>query len=212
MGDVEQIVEITSETELRELLGEPGERSVKKEQRRLLPQHRAWLAEAPFCALATAGADGTCDVSPKGDPAGFVHVLDDTTLVLPDRPGNRRADGFLNVLSNPHVGLLFMIPGREDTLRVNGRARLIREAPFFDDLVVRGHRPTLALLVEIEQVFFHCPKAFKRSGLWQPETWGDPARLPSIACIVKATMEIPETVEEMERYYGPEYDKRLYAS
>src|SRR5205814_7787744 len=112
---------------------------------------------------------------------------------------------------NPHVGLLFLIPGREDTLRINGRALLIREAPFFDDLVVRGHRPTLALLVEIEQVFFHCPKAFKRSGLWQPDTWGDPDRLPSIACIVKTTMDIPETLEEMERYYGPEYDRRLYS-
>jgi PPOX class probable FMN-dependent enzyme len=206
----EQIVEVTSESELRAMLGEPMERSIKKEHRSLHAQHRNWIAESPFCLIATSGADGTCDLSPKGDPAGFVHILDDTTLVIPDRPGNRRADGFRNILANPHIGLLFMIPGRDDTLRVNGRASLVRAAPFFDDLVVRGHRPTLAVLVDVEQVFFHCPKSFKRSGLWHPETWGDPERLPSIACIVKDTMEIPETLEEMERYYGPDYDKHLY--
>jgi PPOX class probable FMN-dependent enzyme len=211
MAGIDQIVEITSEAELRDLLGEPMERAVKKEFTALHRHHLSWIAAAPFCVLGTAGTDGTCDVSPKGDPAGFVHILDDTTLVLPDRPGNRRADGFRNVLTNPHVGLLFLVPGREETLRVNGRARLIREAPFFDDLIVRGHRPTLALLIEIEQVFFHCAKAFKRSGLWKPQTWGDPQRLPSMPCIIKDTMDIPETLEEMERYYGAEYDKRLYA-
>jgi PPOX class probable FMN-dependent enzyme len=211
MSGVDQIVEVTSEAELRELLGEPHERAVKKEHRSLHPHHRSWIAETPFIVLATAGADGTCDVSPKGDPAGFVHVLDDTTLVIPDRPGNRRADGFRNVLTNPHVGLLFLVPGREETLRVNGKARLVREAPFFDDLVVRGHRPTLALVVHVEQVFFHCAKAFKRSGLWQPQSWGDPGRLPSMACIVKETIDVPETLEDLERYYGAEYDKRLYA-
>jgi predicted pyridoxine 5'-phosphate oxidase superfamily flavin-nucleotide-binding protein len=115
------------------------------------------------------------------------------------------------VLSNPHVGLLFLIPGRDDTLRVNGRARLLREAPFFDELVVRGHRPTLALLVRIEQVFFHCPRAFKRSGLWRPETWGDPDRLPSTACIVKDTIDTPESLAELERYYAVEVDRKLYA-
>jgi PPOX class probable FMN-dependent enzyme len=211
MAGIDQTVEVTSEAELRELLGEPLVRAVKKEHKSLHPHHRSWIAATPFCLVATAGADGRCDVSPKGDPAGFVHVLDDTTLVIPDRPGNRRADGFRNILTNPHVGLLFLVPGRDETLRVNGRARLLRDAPFFDDLVVRGHRPTLALLVHVEEVFFHCAKAFKRSALWRPQAWGDPGRLPSMACIVKDTMDIPETLEEMERYYGPEYDKRLYA-
>ncbi|HET6213726.1 MAG TPA: pyridoxamine 5'-phosphate oxidase family protein [Micromonosporaceae bacterium] len=205
------ITEVTSEDELRELLGTPLDRAVRKERSVLHAHDRAWIARSPFCLLATAGADGTCDVSPKGDPAGFVHVLDDTTLAIPDRPGNRRADGFLNVLRNPHVGLLFLVPGRHETLRVNGRARLVREAPFFDEMVVSGHRPALALLVEIEQVFFHCAKAFKRAGLWRAETWPDPAALPSIACIHKDTIEMPETLAELERYYGPEYDKRLYA-
>ncbi len=122
--------------------------------------------------MATSAADGSCDVSPKGDPAGFVHVLDDQTLVMPERPGNKRADGWVNVLSNPHVGLIFVVPGRVDTLRVNGRARLVREAPFLDDLVVNGHRPQLALVVEIEQVFHHCGKAFLRSRLWDPRVVG----------------------------------------
>ena len=153
--------------------------------------------------------DGSCDVSPKGDPAGFVHVLDDRTIVLPDRPGNKRVDGFRNVLANPHVGLLFVVPGRGDTLRINGRAELIRDAPFFDELIVKGHRPQLALVVHIEQIFFHCAKAFLRSQLWEPETW-HPDALPSHAAIVKAVQDTPEALEELTAYYGPQYAARLY--
>jgi predicted pyridoxine 5'-phosphate oxidase superfamily flavin-nucleotide-binding protein len=114
---------------------------------------REWLAASPFCLIATSDADGRCDVSPKGDPPGFTRVLDDTTIAIPDRAGNKRFDGFCNILSNPQVGLLFLVPGRDDTLRINGRARLIREAAFFDDMIVRGSRPRLALLVEVEEVF-----------------------------------------------------------
>ena len=159
--------------------------------------------------MATAGADGSCDVSPKGDPPGFTLVLDDTTIAIPERPGNRRADGFLNILANPHVGLIYFVPGRADTLRINGRARLVRDAPFFDRMVVKGHRPILALVVEIEQIFFHCPKAFLRSELWKPETW-HPERLPSTAQIVTSVQRTEETLEELERYYGPQYAERLY--
>jgi uncharacterized protein len=206
-----QIVDVTSEAELREMLGDPMPRTVKKERQRLHAHDIAWIAASPFCALATAGADGTCDVSPKGDPAGFVKVLDETTLAIPERPGNRRADGFLNILRNPHVGVLFLVPGREETLRINGRARLVREAPFFDDMVVRGHRPVLAVVIEIEQIFFHCAKAFKRAGLWQPETWADPKALPTMACMTKDLVDTPETLEELEAYYGEAYEKKLYA-
>jgi len=205
-------VDITSEAELRELLGEPAVRAATKDRKTLHAHDRAWLARSPFCLLATAGADGTCDVSPKGDPTGFVHVLDDTTIVIPDRPGNRRADGFRNILANPHVGLLFVVPGREETLRINGRARLVRDAPYFDELVVRGHRPKLALVVEIEQIFFHCAKAFKRASLWRPDTWPEPDVLPSMACIVKDVQDLPETLAELERLYSDaEYAKLLYA-
>jgi PPOX class probable FMN-dependent enzyme len=206
-----QIVEVTSEAELREMLGDPMPRTVKKERQRLHAHDIAWIAASPFVALATAGADGTCDVSPKGDPAGFIKVLDETTIAIPERPGNRRADGFLNVLRNPHVGVLFLVPGREETLRINGRARLVREAPFFDDMVVRGHRPALAIVIEIEQIFFHCAKAFKRASLWQPEKWADPTVLPTMACMTKDLIDTPETLEELEAYYGEAYEKRLYA-
>ncbi len=207
-----EIVEIASAAELRELVGAPMERSVKKVRATLHSHHRSWIAASPYFIIATCDGSGQCDVSPKGDPPGSVHVLDDTTLVIPDRPGNRRVDSFLNVLSNPHVALLFLVPGRLDTLRVNGRARVIREAPFFDDLVVKEHRPSLALLVEIDEVFFHCPKASKRSSVWQPETWPDPASLPSTAQLAKDVPDVQETLQELERYYSPEqYDCKLYA-
>jgi uncharacterized protein len=201
--------EITSEAELTELLGEPMGRAVTKERVRLHDRDREWLANSPFCLVATSAADGTCDVSPKGDPPGFALVLDDTTIALPERPGNRRADGYRNVLSNPHVGLLFMVPGRGDTLRINGRARLVSDAPFFDRMLVNGHRPILALVVDIEQIFFHCAKAFMRSSLWQPHTW-HPDALPTHAHLVKQVQRTEETLEELERYYGPDYARRLY--
>jgi PPOX class probable FMN-dependent enzyme len=201
--------EITSEAELRELLGVPARRAVTKERTALHPLDRQWLAASPFCLIATAGADGSCDVSPKGDPPGFTHVLDETTIAIPDRPGNRRADGFRNILSNPHVGLIYLVPGRKETLRINGRARLIREAPFFDRMIVKGHRPELALLVEIEQIFFHCMKALMRSQLWQPDTWA-PGVLPSHPRLVKSVQVTEETLEELQEYYGPSYTKRLY--
>jgi PPOX class probable FMN-dependent enzyme len=209
--ETRELVEISSAAELRELMGAPMERAVQKVRPALHPHHRAWIAASPYFMIATADASGQCDVSPKGDPPGSVLLLGDATLVIPDRPGNRRVDSFLNVLSNPHVALLFLVPGRLDTLRVNGRARLIREAPFFDELVVKGHRPNLALLVEIEEVYFHCPKASKRSSVWQPDTWPDPSSLPSTAQLSKDVTETPETLEELERYYAPEqYDRKLY--
>lgn len=206
------LVEVTSPDELRELLGEPTPRAVLKERRALHPRDREWLAASPFVLVATSGADGTCDVSPKGDPPGFTHVIDDTTIAIPERPGNRRADGFHNVLSNPHVGLIYLVPGRNETLRINGRARLVREAPFFDEMIVKGHRPQLALVVEIEQIFFHCAKAFLRSNLWKPQTW-HPELLPSHARIVKDVQSTAETLAELEEYYRPEnYTRKLYAS
>jgi uncharacterized protein len=203
--------EITSVAQLRDLLGAPGPRAATKERVRLHQIDREWLAASPFCVVATSDADGNCDASPKGDPAGhLIHVLDDTTIAIAERPGNRRADGYLNVLANPHVGVLSLIPGRNETLRINGRARLLRDAPFFDDLIVKGHRPVLVLLVEIDQIFFHCAKAFMRSQLWTPDSW--PADvLPSHAALVKRVQDTAESLEELERHYAPEnYEKKLY--
>ena len=206
------ITEITSEDELREVLGGgPTGRAATKVRPALHPLQVEWLKASPFCVLATSDASGNCDASPKSDPAGhLIHVLDEHTIVIAERPGNKRADGYLNVLANPHVGIISLIPGRNDTLRINGRARLVRDAPFFDDLAVRGQRPVLALIVEIDQVFSHCPKAFMRSGLWTPATW-DPDALPSTAALCKAVQSGEETLEELEAHYSPEnYDKMLY--
>lgn len=207
--DVAQETGIDSAEELRELLGEPMPRAVTKERVVLHPRDRDWLAASPFCVISTSAADGTCDASPKGDPPGFTLVLDDTTIAIPERPGNRRADGYLNILGNPHIGLLYLIPGRTETLRINGRARLVRDAPYFDRMVVKGHRPILAVEVEIEQIFFHCAKAFLRSEIWKPETW-NPGVLPSHPKLVKEVQSTPETLEELEAYYGEQYLKQLY--
>jgi PPOX class probable FMN-dependent enzyme len=201
--------EITNEAELRELLGEPTARDAGRVRRELDDLDRAWLAASPFCLVATAGADGSCDVSPKGDPAGVALVLDERTLALPERPGNRRADGFRNILGNPRIGLIFVIPGRGDTLRINGRARLLRDADFFDRMTVKGHRPPMAVLVEVDEVFFHCSKAFLRSALWNPESWR-PDAAPSRARIAAGQERKGQSVEELEVYYGPGYGRQLY--
>ncbi|MBE7187585.1 pyridoxamine 5'-phosphate oxidase family protein [Jatrophihabitans endophyticus] len=206
----EREVGLESVDELRALLGEPLPRVVAKDRDRLHDLDREWLAASPFCLVATADADGNCDVSPKGDPPGsLVHVLDERTIALPERPGNRRADGFVNVLANPHVGLIFFLPGRGDTLRVNGRARLVRDAPWFERLEVQGRRPLLALVVEVQQVFHHCSKAFLRSKLWRPETW-DPDAVASRPVIARTLERPDDSVEELERYYGPGYGTDLY--
>jgi uncharacterized protein len=207
-----ELIEITSPEELRELLGSPMPRAVAKERPALHPRDREWLANSPFVLIATADADGNCDVSPKGDPPGFAYVIDDHTIAIPERPGNKRADGYLNILSNPHVGLIFFVPGRNETLRINGRARLVREAPFLDEMIVKGNRPQLAVVVDIDTIFFHCAKAFLRSQLWKPESW-NPGALPSHACIVKEVQPTAETLAELEEYYKPEnYTKKLYAA
>ena len=203
---------ISTADELAALLGEPSDRARDKSRQALLEVDRDWLAASPFCVLATAAADGSCDASPKGDPAGsLVHVIDDRTIALAERPGNRRADGYRNILENPHVGLNFLIPSRGDTLRVNGRARLVSDAPFFDEMVVKGHRPVLAVVVDIDDLFSHCAKAFLRSGIWKPETWEPEARVPRRAVIAGVVEPSGMTVEQLDDYYGPSYEKGLYA-
>ena len=209
---IETWTTIEDAQQLTELLGEPHELVVNKGRPALLDVDRDWLAATPFCVMATSDADGNCDASPKGDPAGqLVHVIDDRTIALAERPGNRRADGYRNILSNPHVGLNFFIPGRGDTLRVNGRARLVSDAPFFDEMVVKGHRPLLAVVVEIDDIFFHCAKAFLRSGLWKPETWNPETHLPRRAVIAQTVERNGMTLEELDEYYDPDnYSRHLY--
>jgi PPOX class probable FMN-dependent enzyme len=193
---------VTSEQELRELYGHPGERAVAKEQPTIDAHCRAFIAHAPFLVMGTAGADGRCDVSPKGDAPGFVQVLDERHLVIPDRLGNNRLDGLRNVVENGHVGLIFFIPGREDTLRVNGRATIRRDEALLERLAVAGKRPVTALVVEVEQCFLHCARAFKRSGLWQPERWPDASTVPSMQRMIWDLLPVKpagQTVEQYER-------------
>ncbi|MEV0126760.1 MSMEG_1061 family FMN-dependent PPOX-type flavoprotein [Streptomyces sp. NPDC050703] len=163
--------ELGSDEELTELLGEPHPIVIDKVHDELTEDDLGILARSPFCVLSTSDAEGNCDSSPRGDTMGFVHVLDTRTVALPDRPGNRRGDSLRNILANPRVGLLHLVPGGADVLRVNGRARILTDAPFFDAMSVGGRRPTLAVVVEIDEIFRHCPASLRRAGLWQPETW-----------------------------------------
>lgn len=205
---------VTSREELRAIFGAPGERAVLKERPSLDVHARAFIASAPFVLLATSSRAGRCDVSPKGDAPGFVVVLDDTHLVIPDRPGNNRIDGLTNIVENPHVGMIFLIPGREDTLRVNGRACIVRDDEILAPLEVQGKRPRVAIGVEVEECFLHCAKAFKRSGLWERERWPDVAGLPSMARMLWDQIEAKPAglscVEDYERDQQERLRKTLY--
>ena len=175
---VEHVIDTVEE--LRSRYGAPSERAVRKSLDRLDRHCRRFIELSPFVVLASAGADGRVDCSPRGDPAGFVAVLDDRTILLPDRRGNNRADSLTNVLENPHVGMLFMIPGVDETLRLNGRAKLTTDPARLGPLAVNGRAPRSGLLVEVEEVFLQCTKALVRSRLWADETRVDrKAALPS---------------------------------
>jgi len=172
---------VTDEATLQELVGgAPKDRSLRKQLDHLDESARRFLAASPFYVLATSGADGTCDATPRGDEPGFALALDGRTLALPERPGNRRLDSLRNVLGNPQVGLLFVVPGIAHTLRVNGTARLVADAEFFDRMTVFGKRPVLALVVTVTECYFHCSKAFIRSRLWESDAWPDRASVPSL--------------------------------
>ena len=174
----EHVIETVEE--LRSSYGEPSERAVRKSLDRLDRHCRRFIALSPFVILASAGADGRVDCSPRGDPAGFVAVLDDKTILLPDRRGNNRADSLTNVLENPHVGMLFLIPGVDETLRLNGRATVTTDPTCLEPLAVNGRVPRSGLVVEVEEVFLQCTKALVRSRLWADETRVDrKAVLPS---------------------------------
>ena len=201
---------VASEEELRRIVGSPAARSLLKERAVLDQYSRTFIANSPFLLMATAAADGRCDVSPKGDAPGFVQVLDERHLVIPDRPGNKRLDGMRNLISNPQVGLLFMMPGREETLRVNGRAWITRDPALLERCAVQGKPPLLAVGVEVQECYLHCAKAFRRSLLWAPEQWPSADVLPSYACMLFDQIQ-PEgqTLQDYERDIA-EGIKRLY--
>ena len=198
--------EISTVRDLRALVGEPLERVLTKELSALDARAISFIETAPFLVLATSAADGSSDASPKGGPPGFVRVLDEKRLALPDFPGNRRFDGWQNLVERPGIGLLFVIPGITETLRVNGTARLTRDPELIELCEVDGKFPWFVADVRVEQVFSHCSKAFLRSGLWKPESWPDPAAVssPSRTIAERAAQENrpePEIREEVDRSY-----------
>jgi PPOX class probable FMN-dependent enzyme len=178
---------IDDEAALRALIGLPKEIVVRKIVDHLNQLTRQFIERAPLVFLATSDAHGTCDVSPRGDPTGFVRILDERTLLMPERPGNKIADSLRNILINPHVGLLFVIPGAGETFRVNGRATLTTDQELLAPSAVQGKCPLLGILIDIEQAYTHCPKAFLRSDFWNPARFLTREALPSngeIACLM----------------------------
>ena len=191
---------IKDETALRAMFPATHPLAVKKCIPALDPHAKAFIARAPFLCIGTQSADGTADVSPRGDPRGFVKVLDDTTLLIPDRPGNNRLDTQSNILANPAVGLLFLIPGFDDTLRINGTAQISCDPDLLARLEIKDRQPRTAIIVSISEIFLHCAKAFRRSKLWDPEEHQDRRDMPSLAQIVlDQTTGAPDDPEEMRR-------------
>ena len=175
---------IADEAQLRGLFGVPGVLAAQKCRSSLDKHAHAFIARSPFLCIGTQSADGTADVSPRGDPPGFVKVLDETTLAIPDRPGNNRLDTLANIVANPNVGLLFIIPGFDDTLRVNGRASLVTDPELLGLMSVQERIPKLAIVVRVGELFMHCAKAFRRSQLWNPEYFQDRSAMPSLTKII----------------------------
>lgn len=203
---------ITSRDALREVLAPPGESVTNKEVTELDDYCRDFIARSPFILVASSDGAGSIDISPKGDPAGFVQVLDDTTLAIPDRLGNHRADTFENVLKHPYVGVIFLVPGTKNTLRVRGRATIVRDIAIRDAMAIRGRVPELALAVDITTAYFHCAKCIIRSKLWSADqveaTAGADDRLLAETMVKHGNL--PRTVEDMQRIITDDETKRLY--
>jgi uncharacterized protein len=196
--------------EIREIYGHPQERAVKKQLARLEKHSRAFIALSPFIVMATCDAEGRCDASPKGDAPGFVAVLDDHTLLIPDRLGNNRVDTISNLLKSPGIGLIFMVPGIRETLRVNGRAQITTDPALLETCVAQGKLPRSGILVTAEEVYFHCGKALIRSDLWNPAKHIAQKDFPSLGIIIADQIGQTVVPEEAERLTEESYRARLY--
>lgn len=201
---------ITSEVQLRTLIGQPSALVANKHIHALDEHCRRFIARSPFLLVASVGADGRLDVSPKGDPPGFVQVLDAHTLAIPERPGNRRADTFCNLMANPAVALIFLVPGKGETLRIGGRACVVRDAWVRAPLAVHGQVPEFVTIVQVEEASFHCTKCMVRSGLWEPARWPDSAGLPSLAEVSVAHARSTQSVQEVQALIDQGLRERLY--
>ena len=201
---------MTSLDDVRSVIGEAPPTVLAKVIDHLDSICRDFIARSPFVIIASANSAGQLDVSPKGDPAGFVRVLDEKYLAIPDRPGNRRVDTFTNLLENPRVGLIFLVPGKGETLRVSGEARIVRDLALRESMAVQGHTPEFALVVYVEQAFVHCPKCVVRSKLWQSEGWMDPTGLARIDEAMIQHARLKMTREELKAYSDNAGITRLY--
>jgi hypothetical protein len=202
--------EITTRAQLRSYVKEPSRKVSHKVIDHIDDICARFIAAAPFAVVATRGADGRLDLSPKGDPAGFVAVLDAHTLAVPDRLGNNRVDGFENLLVHPEVGLIFLIPGIGDTLRVSGTGRIVRDPALRDRLAVSGRAPNLVLVVDVTEAFLHCPKSIVRSHLWQPAHWPETSGVPTLGEAMVKHGRLGESAEQMQAIIENDRKTRLY--
>ncbi len=201
---------IATEAALRTIIGEVHPITVDKEMDRLDKHARHFISLSPFLCLGSTNGDGVADVSPRGDPPGFVKVLDDITLLIPERPGNRRADTMLNVMKNPVVGLIFFVPGIEETLRVSGTATVIDDAALLADMTVHGKAPKLALRIEVTRTFFHCAKALKRSRLWDQGAQVPRDAFPTPGEVIRDQRRPNDSAAELDALVIEDQETNLY--
>jgi uncharacterized protein len=203
---------VTSLDQLREIINSPApDAPARRKDIGKLDHHaRNFIEKSPFLLLATSSPDGRCDVSPRGDSPGFVLVLDEKTLVVPDRPGNRRLDSFENIVRNPHAGLIFLVPNVDETLRVNGRATLTTDPDLMTQMEMQGKTPQLGIVIEAEEVFFHCARAFKRAKLWVSESWIERSELPTLGQMLHDQLKPEEITAEQYDESLEESNRRLY--
>lgn len=201
---------VTDIPTLEALYGEPKRTSIDKVTPALTPLMIRFLNASPMYFMATASERGVCDATPRGDPAGTVVVADERTLILPDRRGNKRVDSIRNLVVNPSIGLVFLVPGSEDTLRVNGRVTLSRHEALLASLAMQGKAPDMALIVDIDEAYMHCPRAFKRSKLWDPETWPAKGSVPTMAEILHDLFRAEEPLEAFAQEREERAKRELY--
>ena len=201
---------ITTEEGLRGVLGHPSAGAAGKAIDHIDSHFASFIAVSPFVLIGSSDATGAQDVSPKGDPGGFVLVVDEHTLAIPDRPGNRRGDTLSNILQNPEVALYFLVPGSDETLRVQGRASIVRDADLRGKMAVRGRSPELAIVVDVREAFMHCAKCMIRSELWQPHSWPAAASVPSLSAAIIDQKKLGITPEQMAGSLAKDIQARLY--
>ncbi|AOW78625.1 pyridoxamine 5'-phosphate oxidase [Colwellia sp. PAMC 20917] len=201
---------IESREQFRELMGEPSEKVTRKTLGKLDNHCQNFISRSPFIILTSADSSGNQDVSPKGDPAGFVMILDENTIAIPDRPGNRRADTFENILQNPNVGIIFLVPGKTETLRISGTAKIVRDEKLRTSMSIKGRLPDFALVIEVKEAFFHCSKCMIRSKLWKYEEWANLDGLPLLAETMVDAGKLDLSVEEMHQIVLNDENERLY--